>query len=558
MAGKQADIKVGVLTHYDDKGLKSAETGLKGFKSSVAEADGMGGKFKAGWGSAVDSVKAHAGTLALAGGAALVAFGVKAVGAFTDVAKAALDLGTATGLSTEDASRWIAVADDMGVSAEALTSGIGKIAKTLDDTKWAEFGVATRDAGGEARDVNDILLDTFDRLGKIKNETERAAKGNELFGKGYASLAPMIGKSRAEMEKYLGAVEKGQVITDKEAAKAEKMRLAQDALKDALGEVTLALGGVVSGMAPLIENAAGAITKIAELAEGLDKLTASGGGIGGIGDWGLVGIGKTVTGELDIITEALDMMALKSAETDRETRKISGAMSEVAEATDEAGDAAVDYKADAANTARAVKQNIDEMIGKWAELRGDVEADQSWLTLQGQFDEVKVKFEEANAAIKKGLPEAEQLTRDYAMALNDLTLDTISYGEKVAGIPAEKVTLIKAAILAGDIEEAERMLAILTRNREINIGLIGLGAAGYGGVSGARASGGPVRAGGNYLVGERGPEVVHMNGAGTVIPNGAGGPVNVTINMPPGSNGDDVVRAIKKFEARNGPGWRAS
>jgi TP901 family phage tail tape measure protein len=32
--------------------------------------------------------------------------------------------------------------------------------------------------------------------------------------------------------------------------------------------------------------------------------------------------------------------------------------------------------------------------------------------------------------------------------------------------------------------------------------------------------------------------------------------VNNTINLPPGSNGDDVVRAIKKYEKRNGSGWR--
>lgn len=37
---------------------------------------------------------------------------------------------------------------------------------------------------------------------------------------------------------------------------------------------------------------------------------------------------------------------------------------------------------------------------------------------------------------------------------------------------------------------------------------------------------------------------------------GGNGSVNVTINMPPGSNGADVVNAIKRYEKTNGTGWR--
>ncbi|KQY93850.1 phage tail tape measure protein [Caulobacter sp. Root1455] len=55
--------------------------------------------------------------------------------------------------------------------------------------------------------------------------------------------------------------------------------------------------------------------------------------------------------------------------------------------------------------------------------------------------------------------------------------------------------------------------------------------------SGARADGGPVAAGGAYLVGERGPELFRPAGAGAVEPLsglGAGGGVNVTINVQGG------------------------
>jgi len=51
--------------------------------------------------------------------------------------------------------------------------------------------------------------------------------------------------------------------------------------------------------------------------------------------------------------------------------------------------------------------------------------------------------------------------------------------------------------------------------------------------SGARADGGPVVAGGAYLVGERGPELFRPSGGGTIAPAGTGG-VNVTVNVQGG------------------------
>lgn len=58
--------------------------------------------------------------------------------------------------------------------------------------------------------------------------------------------------------------------------------------------------------------------------------------------------------------------------------------------------------------------------------------------------------------------------------------------------------------------------------------------------SGARADGGPVSAGGAYLVGERGPEVFRPATGGSIQPGGAGG-VNVTVNV----QGGDVAGLVR-------------
>ena len=229
-----------------------ATKGFGNFAKSIRDADGAAGKLKAG----LSGINQAGSAFALAGGAALIGAAVKGASAFTDLAKASIDLSTATGLSTTEASKWIALADDYQVGAEALATGLGKITKTMDDSKWGEYGIAVKDAGGMSRPVNDILLDTLDMLSGITNETDRARIGQELFGKGYQSLTPILGNTRAEYEKMLAATSAGQTVTDEEAAKAERLRLAQDALADALADVTIAFGGVAASAAPAIEVAA--------------------------------------------------------------------------------------------------------------------------------------------------------------------------------------------------------------------------------------------------------------------------------------------------------------
>lgn len=246
---------------------QGATKGLSDFRSEVAQADTLTGKLRAGaknLGSTLTSFTKSplgAATAIAAAGAAAT----KAADKFSDLAKTSLDVGKATGLGTEAASRWIAVADDAGMSADTFAQGVGRIARTLDSGTWEKYGIATRDASGQLRDANDVLLDALDVLSKTSNETERARISAALFGKGHAALAPLIGKSRAEYEKMLAAVEDGQVITDGEAVRGEKWRLAMDKLSDALGEVALSAGKAIVSLAGVVETAATAIGPVAKV-----------------------------------------------------------------------------------------------------------------------------------------------------------------------------------------------------------------------------------------------------------------------------------------------------
>ena len=63
--------------------------------------------------------------------------------------------------------------------------------------------------------------------------------------------------------------------------------------------------------------------------------------------------------------------------------------------------------------------------------------------------------------------------------------------------------------------------------------------------------GGAVSAGGTYLVGERGPELLTMGGSGTVTPIGGGGgnTINITVTS---ADPNQVVAAIQQWTRNNG------
>lgn len=82
-----------------------------------------------------------------------------------------------------------------------------------------------------------------------------------------------------------------------------------------------------------------------------------------------------------------------------------------------------------------------------------------------------------------------------------------------------------------------------------------------------KAAGGPVSAGGSYLVGERGPELLQMgSSAGVIVPNhalgGGGNTYVVNVAAPDGKDpyafGQAIVKAIKAFERTNGKVFQAA
>lgn len=274
---------------------------------------------------------------------------------------------------------------------------------------------------------------------------------------------------------------------------------------------------------------------------------------------------------------------------------------------------ALNEQVDAATTAADAQRDENEQLATFSDLLGDAEASTGDVT-DAAIDLAKAHQQTADAQAKAT---GQTITATQKLdSLNDGLLNTaatargparqgiLDYIGSVNQIPPEKMTEIQAAIDAGDLDTAKRLLneasaprtaAIqadantAAANSELNntanpngrprianitpvigqianAGRLTAGIGKYGGTAGP----------GGMIAGEAGPEFIRLPGGQQLllnetawVPPGSqvtsvaaterilreretSGPVNVSINMPRGTRPEDAVRAADRYARRNG------
>lgn len=452
--------KISVLI---DVTTDKAVNGFNNFKTAIKDAEGFSGKFKAGIGSLKESlgglVSGPVGPAAVAGAATAIGTAwIKAGQTFIDTARQARDLSVATGLGIEDASRLIEVFGDLGGDAGSLASSIGKITKSLDDDKWNKYGIATRDASGEARDANDIFLESLDVLRDIKNPTERAAAGTELYGKSWANLAPLISQSDDALRDALKSVKDGKVITEEEADKADKLAEGFDNIKDAVEEMVLAAGQVLVEMKPIFDVVALTLEAIAyDIGLIMDAW-----------DW-LVGPSDKME-EFNAKLKAYNEYIAKMKEI---TEDVPPVMTEFGDANKYAAEQAYYAQLEAQDLADTLANRADSLAraaynaqNRIKDLYDEIDQDKTWVDFQlrilgvkeqldqlaQDFEDEKISSEEYGLQIQKIFLEGEQGILDFVATLD-------------REVPAEVITALLADFKAGDIKAVvDRLQTIVDQN----------------------------------------------------------------------------------------------
>lgn len=256
--------------------ISAASTKLGG---TTAATGGRFEKLASGLGVSADTLKTGLVTGATVAGAALVAFGHHAVGAYQDGAQAALKFSRASGASMEDSSRIIAAFDDMGVSAETGAKAIFGLGRRVADggANLAKFGVEVARSKDGTTDLAGTLLNVSEAYTRTADPARRAALLTAAFGKQGQDLIPVLEQGRRGIQRLFDEAEAtGQVFDDEDRERSEQLRLSIDGLGDAFGELALKAG---EALAPLATDLVESATEILGLVDKIVNTDVSGTGL---------------------------------------------------------------------------------------------------------------------------------------------------------------------------------------------------------------------------------------------------------------------------------------
>lgn len=474
-----------VLLKVDSNG---AVSGIKSFRQSVADADGVTGKFKAAAGGAFEYAKQHAVAMGVTAGAAVGAFALKAVDDFKDLGLEVGQFRDSTGLAADEASRWIEVAGDLGISSDDLEGAIGRFNKTigLSPGVLQQFGVDLVKGKGGVTDVNATFLNAIETIKGIEDPAKKAEAGARLFGKGWQSMSELIARGSGQLRTDLAVVDESKIFDDKKVDDARRLREGFDTVKDAAEKLFLTVG---SSLAPVIADLAPKIGEIVEkaapLAEELGTTLAEGLEASMPLLEAMVEIAVPLAEGLGLVVQAVKDMGesmlggvAQNKDYQEALKKARDAQKDLAdkaeyyksrvdaarEATLQAGEAFDDTGAKAEYYRSRVEAAGDETLAlrdAYKELMGELSNEEAWLGVEEAVDNYKAKIDEAGAS-----------NREKRQALIDMKQKLIEYLAALEGVPVEKQTEILALIDQAKIDEAEAALAQLSRPRNVPVSVM--------------------------------------------------------------------------------------
>lgn len=199
-------------------------------------------------------------------GAAIVAAVGATVAAAVKFGSEMHTMSQRTGISAEALAKLKYAAEQSGASFESLTSGLKFLSRNMADAAggtgeaaqaFKALGISVKDAEGNLRPANEVLLEAADKLKGVENDTQRTALALKLFGRGATELIPMLREGAAGIEKLGQEAERlGIVMDDKAAAAAERLGDQLAALKGSVTGIAINIGAALLPVIERLVNAA--------------------------------------------------------------------------------------------------------------------------------------------------------------------------------------------------------------------------------------------------------------------------------------------------------------
>lgn len=219
-------------------------------------------------------------TAVMAGGA-LFGKAVQEAAAFTEQS---IQLGKALGVSASGASLWIESLKDVDASSQDLASASKGLLKNVRENESGlnDMGLATRDAAGNLRPMNDLMLDAIKLTNSYAAGTDRGVAAQQIFGKGVDASSNLLKLNTDTVRENAQAMrDLGLVVGQDDVEAYERYDSAMDRAKMTIHALMNAIG---QALMP-------ALTKLSEWfnAIGPAAVVVTRGAIGGLVSvfWGL-------------------------------------------------------------------------------------------------------------------------------------------------------------------------------------------------------------------------------------------------------------------------------
>lgn len=171
------------------------------------------------------------------------------------------ELSQQTGVAAESIQVFGHAGRLSGIDMDAMAKSMGKLSKTMyeaaagsDGAKGAfdTLGINVKEADGNLRTLDEVMLDVADRFEKMPDGTQKSALAMKIFGKSGAELIPFLNQGREGLEAMRKEMEAlGMVIDGKAIRQAGELNDRMDLLGMAMKAGVMK---VMVEMLPVIEN----------------------------------------------------------------------------------------------------------------------------------------------------------------------------------------------------------------------------------------------------------------------------------------------------------------
>ena len=444
------------------------------------------------------------------------------------------DLADATGATVENLSALEDVAARTGTSIDTAGDAVVKMNKALADAKpGSDQAKAFEAIGVSVAELKQLdPVEAFQRIAValqgFADDGNKARIVQELFGKSLREVAPLL-RDVAEAGKLVATV------TKEQTAEAEKFNKELFAMQKTVLDLSRALIG------PFVSSLNKAIAGIREARgawETLKAIDASAGilmgGVapnagGATGSWEDAAPKPSLPAALPSAAKSRGGAGSAKAAAEERRRLAEFSARQIVEIEEQAAqDTADAWKAWERQQLDLAKQRADAEQEQWRQVFEFIDQQQAEAIEQGQ-----AVLEVTKKTVDEWSVFADEAARNIQDALGDTLLATMEGNFASIGAGWKRMLdRMVAEALAAKIGQA--LLGDFGKTGDIG-GLAGdlfkWAGTFFGG---GRADGGPVQAGMTYLVGERGPELLHMgkgSGGGSITPNSRAAAQSITIHQ---------------------------